>query len=201
MSDADAIAVLGLISSLISVIDGAKQVYDASRSAQGLPETFRDVANRLPIVTSILSTAGQHIKDGNASEDLCKGVKQVIEACQEKAKKLEDLFRKVIPDDNASRSERYLSAVRTLGKGNEVEKLMKGILEDVQLLAHEHSMKMASNIQLEQITTAVEEVEAIPPSVPNNGLQTSLIPSQSDNGSIHSGKNSAQGSIYEMVYS
>jgi hypothetical protein len=147
-----------------------------------------------------LSTAGQHIKDGNASEDLCKGVKQVIEACQEKAKKLEDLFRKVISDDNASRSE-SLSAVRTLGKGNEVEKLMKGILEDVQLLAHEHNMKMASNIQLEQITTAVEEVAAIPPSVPNNGLQTSLTPSQSDNGSIHSGKNSAQDSIYEMVYS
>jgi hypothetical protein len=173
MSGAEAIAVLGLISSIISIIDGTKQVYEATTSAQGLPEAFREVAGRLPIITNILAAAEKYIKEGEVREDLCKGVKQVIQACQEKAKKLEDLFRKVIPGDNASRRERYLSAVRTLGKGNEVEKLMKGMLEDVQLLVCEHNMKIATKVQLEQVSKAISEVSDIPLSAPENGFQES----------------------------
>ena len=45
------------------------------------------------------------------------------------------MFNKVIPKENASRVERYLKAIKTLGKGGKVERLMKGILEDIQLLA------------------------------------------------------------------
>jgi hypothetical protein len=48
---------------------------------------------------------------------------------------LDDLFNKVIPKENASRVERYFKAAKTLGKGGKVEGLMKGILEDIQLLA------------------------------------------------------------------
>jgi hypothetical protein len=171
MSGAEAIAILGVISSIISIIDGTKQVYDATTSTEGLPEAFREVAGRLPIITSILGAAEQRIKEGNVTEDLYTGIKQVIKACQDKAKNLEDLFRKVIPGDNASRRRRYLSAVRTLGKGNEVERLMKGMLEDVQLLACEHNMKIATKAQLEQVAKAISEVSDNPPSVPENGFQ------------------------------
>jgi hypothetical protein len=131
MPGAEVIAVLGVISSIVSIVDGTKQVYDAAASAEGLPEAFREVADRLPIITNILDASKQYIKDKDVSEDSCKGVRHVVEACQEKAKKLDDLFHKVIPGDSASRRERYFSAIRTLGKGNEVEKLMKGMLEDV----------------------------------------------------------------------
>lgn len=171
MSGAEALAVLGVIASIISIIDGTKQVYDATTSAEGLPKAFREVAGRLPIITNTLGAAEQCIKEGVVSEASYKGVKQVIQACQDKATKLDGLFRKVIPGDNASRRERYLSAVRTLGKGNEVEKLMKGMLEDVQLLAGEHNMKIASNTQLEKIVKAISDVSAIPTSVPENGFQ------------------------------
>lgn len=50
MSGAEAIAVLGVISSIISIIDGTKKVYDAATNARGLPEAFREVADRLPII-------------------------------------------------------------------------------------------------------------------------------------------------------
>jgi hypothetical protein len=116
-------------------------------------------------------TTEQCIKTGDVTEPSYKGVQQVTKACEEKSKKLEELFRKVIPGDNASRRERYFSAVRTLGKGNEVEKLMKGMLEDVQLLVGEHNMKIASNTQLEQIAKTISEVSDITLSVPENGFQ------------------------------
>lgn len=171
MSGTEAVAILGVISAIISIIDGMKQVYDATASAKGLPEAFTEVASRLPIITNILGAVEQYIKDGDITEDLYKGVKQVIQACRDKAKQLEDIFRKVIPGENALRRERYFLAVKTLGKGNEVEKLMKGILEDVQLLVGEHNMKIATKDQVEQIAKAVKEVSAIPPSIPENELQ------------------------------
>jgi hypothetical protein len=190
MSGAEAVAILGGISSIISINDGAKQVYNAATSAEGLPGAFREVAGRLPIITHILGAVEQCIKDGNITEDSCKRVKQVIDACQEKAKKLEDLFCKVIPGENTSRRERYLSAVKTLGKGNKVERLIKGILEDVYLLVSEHNMRVASSTQLEQVATAISEVSSILPSVPENRLQEpSFITKYSGSGT----QNNAQG--------
>jgi hypothetical protein len=171
MSGAEAIVVLGVISSIISIIDGTKQIYDAATNAQGLPEAFRDVAGRFPIIRNILGSAKQHIDKGDVDEDSCKGVKHIVEACEEKAKKLDELFHKAIPADGASGLKRYYKAVKAYGKGNEVENLMKGMLEDVQLLACEHSMKTATKAQHEQIVQAITAVSAIPSSVPEHEFQ------------------------------
>lgn len=168
MSGAEAIAVLGVISSIISIVGGTKQVFDAATDAEGLPEAFREVAGRLPIVTNILDKSRQYIREADINDNSCKGVKHIVDACEAKAKKLDHLFHKVIPGDSASRRERYFSAVKTLGKGNEVEKLMKGILEDIQLLACERDMKIATTTQQEQIAKAIAEVSAVPPSVPED---------------------------------
>jgi hypothetical protein len=171
MSGAEVIVVLGVISSIISIVDGTKQIYDAATNAQGLPEAFRDVAGRLPIVRNILGSAKQHIDKGDVNEDSCKGVKHVVEACEKKAKKLDELFHKAIPADGASDLKRYYKAVKAYGKGNEVENLMKGMLEDVQLLACEHGMKTATKAQQEQIAQAITEVSVIPSSVPEHVFQ------------------------------
>ncbi|KAL9117500.1 MAG: hypothetical protein Q9187_005963 [Circinaria calcarea] len=171
MSGAEAIAVLGVISSIIAVVDGIKQVYDAATNAQGLPEAFRGVAGRLPIVDNILGSTQQHINRGDVDGDSCEGVKHVVEACEKKAKQLDDLFRKAISTDGASGLKRYYKAVKAYGKGNEVENLMKGMLEDVQLLACERGMKTATKDQQEQIVKAITEVSAIQPSVPEHEFQ------------------------------
>jgi hypothetical protein len=171
MSGGEAIVVLGVISSIIAIADGTKQIYDAATNAQGLPEAFRDVAGRLPIVRNILGSAKQHIDKGDVDEYSCKGVKHVVEACEKKAKKLDELFHKAIPADGASDLKRYYKAVKAYGKGNEVEKLMKGMLEDVQLLACEHGMKTATKAQQEQIAQAITELSAVAPSVPEDVFQ------------------------------
>jgi len=171
MSGAEAIVVLGLISSIISIVDGTKQIYDAATNAQGLPEAFRDVAGRLPIVRNILGSAKLHIDQGDVDEDSCRGVKQVVEACQKKAKRLDELFHKAIPADGTSDLKRYYKAVKAYGKGNEVENLMKGMLEDVQLLACQRGMKTATQAQQEEIAQAIREVSTIAPSMPEHEFQ------------------------------
>ena len=173
MSGAEVIAVLGVISSIIAIVDGTKKVYDAATNAQGLPEAFREVAGRLPIVGTTLDSTKQNIEERKVNNDSCKGVKHIVEACEEKAKKLEELFHKAIPPDGASDLKRYYKAVKAWGKGSEVENLMNGILEDVQLLACERGMKTATNAQQEQIIKAIAEVSAVSPSVPVNEFQES----------------------------
>lgn len=118
-----------MISSIITIVDGTKQIYDAAINAQGLPEAFREVASRLLIITNILDSAKLDIRDKD--EVSCKEVKPIIKTCEKKAKTLKELFRKAIPADGARDVERYWKIVKTYRKGNEVENLMKGMLEDV----------------------------------------------------------------------
>ncbi|KAH9203473.1 hypothetical protein DL95DRAFT_472355 [Leptodontidium sp. 2 PMI_412] len=49
--------VIGLISSVIAIIEAAKTVYDAAADAKGQPEEFRQVAARLPLLIGLLDNA------------------------------------------------------------------------------------------------------------------------------------------------
>lgn len=127
MLGTEAFVVLGVISSIINIIDSAKEVYKAVSDATGLPKAFREVAVRLLVVPSILASAQQSFDssntDGNSLE--VKGVRGAVGACQKKARKLEMLFKAMMPEDGAPRSKRYLSAIRILTEGSRVETLMK----------------------------------------------------------------------------
>ena len=171
MSGAEAIALLGVIGSIISIVDGTKKVYDAAKTVKGLPAAFRDVANRLPIVRDILETARNNITSGSFDESSCEGTKDVVDACEKKAKRLNELFHKVNSTNSSSDLRRYYKAVKAYGRGDEVESLMKGILEDVQLSACDHGMKVATKFQQERIAQAISDVSDIQPSVPDEVFQ------------------------------
>ena len=170
MTGAEALAVLGGSSSIITIFEGIRQVYETAKNAQGLPQAFHDVAGRLPFVRDILASAKQDIEDGIVDEVSCEGVKHVVKSCEEKAQKLDEIFHKVCPTGNASYTERYYKAIKIYGKGSKVEILMKEIMVDVQLLTCEHGMKTATKTQQEQILHAIAELSSIPPSVPQHVL-------------------------------
>lgn len=193
MSGAEAIAVLGLVSSVITVVDSIKRVYEAASNTQGLPEAFREVYARLPIVQNILRIAKQQIEGGNANDGFYKGAQEIVENCCKKMQKLEEIFQKVMPADGASRAERYLSAVKTLGKGSRVENLMKGTLEDVQLLATNSGMMSVTSAQRKEVADAIKEVDALSPSLPEHALEeTGFTAIHSGSGAI----NQASGDQY-----
>jgi hypothetical protein len=120
---------------------------------------FREVSGRLPIISNILNSANLAIRDKDDAS--CKCVKPVVEACERKAKTLQELFQKAIPADGAGDIQRYWKAVKVYGHGNEVENLMKGMLEDIQLLACEHGMKTVIKDQQDEIARAITEVSAV----------------------------------------
>jgi hypothetical protein len=93
MSCVETILALGIILSIIAIVDGTKQVCDAATDIEGLLESFRKVRDRQPIVANILGFAKLYIDSGNADKRLCEAIKAVVEACERKAKILDNLFR------------------------------------------------------------------------------------------------------------
>ena len=157
MSGAEAGLVLGLISSIITVIDTIVKVCKDVKDAEGIPMTFREITQRLPLIQDTLRIAEAHIDERSLDEESCRAIRPVVEGCKDKALRLEIMFRKVVPQANITRLDRYRIAVRALGKGNRVEALMKGMLEDVQLLAGNHAIKASSKAEVGKLIKAIEE--------------------------------------------
>lgn len=68
MSGAKAITVLGVISSIITIVDRTKQVYDAAANVSSLLKAFSEVANRISIVRNILDLAKGYIRDEHVNK-------------------------------------------------------------------------------------------------------------------------------------
>ena len=175
MSGAEVVSILNLISSIITIVNQIEKVYDASTDRRGLPETFREALARLPVVRATLESAKEPFEKGEVDEASYTGVIQIVEACQSKVHKLESIIQETIPADGASFLKRYYEAVKALGKGNKVEKLVKSILRDVQLLAGERCMRIATASQQKQISQAITDVSALPSSVPEHVFQDSAF--------------------------
>jgi hypothetical protein len=187
MSGVEASLVVGLISGTIQIIDGIAKAYRLAKDVNALPQAFREVAQRLPLVRSTLQTAESHIAAYKPDKDSCNAMKSVVESCGDKAKRLETIFQDVIPPADTPILDRYFKAVQTLGKGNRVETLMKGILVDVQLLAGNSSIKAATKAQVEKLVKAIEELSVIPPSLPEEDSSTTVANYGSGPQSVHTG--------------
>lgn len=172
MSGAEAIAVLGVISSALTIIEASKNVYESAKSASGLHEAFRKVAENIPLVSDTLRQAKRVFEapsdtsTANAVEQAAKDAGPVITTCEENVRQLRDIFERVVPGDDAGRRERYIKALQSAmpGKKKRVEELMKEILEKLQLLqTNQYFKDTARSQKLEQ---ALEELAQVPSSLP-----------------------------------
>lgn len=187
MSGAEAIAVLGLISSVIAIIEASRDLYDAASSVDGLHKAFRAVSQNVPLVLNILrdckkvqeqiDTEYSLTTDADRKRDIeesNKAVEPLILACREDAKQLQEIFQKVVPDDDASRVERYKKAAHAVvpGKKRKVEDLMKEILEKLQLLHTSRFFKSESEQKNEkkskELETAISQLSELPSSLPED---------------------------------
>ena len=134
MSGAEACLVIGLISGIITVLDTVAKVSNAVKDESGLPVSFREIDQRLPLIQDILRTAEERLTGCPPDEKSCKALTVPLDGCKKKAVQLENIFQKAIRP-NSSRLGAYHTAMLTVGNGNKVLVLMKGILEDIQLLA------------------------------------------------------------------
>jgi len=174
MSGAEFIAVAGVISSIIAIVQGINQVVEAAIDAEGLPKVFRRASHKLPIISEILE-ATKSTFEKNKALQVEKTIKQTIDNCEENWQILKGLFDKVLPEDETTQIDRYYKAVKTLGKKGKVENLMKEMLENVQLLTNFKIMTATrteeaknTNVDKEKVAKAITDVTGWESSVPDN---------------------------------
>ena len=161
--------VLGIISSIISIIDATKQIYDAIEDEAGLPKNFKKSAAKLPLISKLLEDAERYV-DNAADECIKAAFTPTLEDCKVQAKHLKNLFDKVMPEDGDSRWGRYVKAARTIGKGGRVESLVGGILADLQLLATKFP-EVTTPRGKEQLANAIDEVTGMEPSLSEDDFE------------------------------
>jgi alkaline phosphatase len=161
----EASLVLSIISSIISIIDATNQVYEAVKDEAGLPTNFKKSATKLPLISKLLEDAERYVN--NEADDSVKAAfTPTLKDCKVQAADLQELFEKVMPEEGDSRWDRYVKAARTIGKGGRVETLIKGILDDLQLLATKFP-EVTTPRGKDQLAKAIEEVTKMESSLPD----------------------------------
>jgi hypothetical protein len=176
MSGAEAITIVGLISSIITIIETSKKLYDASHDAKGLHEAFRDVAQNLPLVLDILrdchAIQQQVDKDRETTidathkaelEESSAAIKTVMADCHKKAKTLESIFEKVMPSEGAKKRERYKKAAKSMkpGRAKKVVGLMTSIMTNLQTLQTSRFFK--DQLEKRDIKSALNKLSELGP--------------------------------------
>lgn len=180
MSGAEVITIVGLISSVISLIETSRSLYDAANDAEGLHEAFRAVALNVPLVLNILKgcrTIQEGLaKDYEASTDAdqkreleatTEAVKPVILKCKENAEALKEIFEKVVSGDEAKWLERYKKAAKSLmpGRKKRVEELMKEMLEKLQLLQTSRFFQAEIEKRSQKLEDGMSQLSELEPSL------------------------------------
>lgn len=168
--------VFALTRATVSTLENSDAVYSDISDADGLPHSlppaFQAVAQHLQVVCEGLKAANKQVR-AMKDEEMCKETKSTAAGCVEKARLLETLFLRVGLVPVAERMGRYQVAAPETGKGDRVEPLMKGIMEDGKLLLTvREEMKAAAEPQLELLLESIKGVSAIPTSLSVEG-QTS----------------------------
>ena len=163
--------VIGGISAVISIIDASIKIYNSAWKDLNLSEAFQLVGRRLPVVLDILQACQAHLESIKDSlpADICDALEKILEACDEKARKLREIIEKVIPGPNDGWEKRYLKLLKRLGNGNKVEELMRSMTEEVQILVNHHAVRSAEPEQNTELTSIINEMKSVKSSVPEDG--------------------------------
>ncbi|PVH69556.1 hypothetical protein DL98DRAFT_438858, partial [Cadophora sp. DSE1049] len=155
---------LGMISTIISIIDATNQVYKAAKDEAGLPPNFKKSATKLPLISKLLEDAERYLNAADVATETA--FTPALKDCEAQATQLKKLFEKVIPEEGEMRWDRYVKAARTIGKRGRVENLIGGILDDLQALATRFP-EVTTPRTKKQLAKAVEEVTEMEPSLPD----------------------------------
>lgn len=158
--------VIGGISAVISILDASVKIYDKAQKDIKLPETFKVVRRRLPIILHTLETYENHLEPRKTSipEDVWTALNETVDTCEKKAGNLRTIFEKIFRGQSDTWKTRYSKVLHSLGKGNKVEELMLGLTEDVQFTVNHHAVMFADGEQRE-LEDIIEEMKSMMSSI------------------------------------
>jgi tetratricopeptide (TPR) repeat protein len=168
--------VVGFISATSTIMEACQRLYDTCRDAGYLPEAIRVAARKIPLILDVLGTFQQQMHKGDPSkgtgraelEQYLQLAKKIMQGCKEKAEALHETFEKGLPRGSDSLGQRNRKLfMTTLVRKRKVEDLMRGILEDLQILPTSLFFRIREDPVFD-ITPAIDELAGLEPSLPDD---------------------------------
>ncbi|KAJ4359180.1 hypothetical protein N0V85_009469 [Neurospora sp. IMI 360204] len=170
-----AVEVVSLLSTIISIVSAAIDVYDAYQDINGLPDVVKYALAQFHFVKDTLETVRNDVDEHrrNPNPKSYQAMKEILRSCQAKISSLDKIFSAIIPRPQKDtktqpsfrqRFSRFTTAVSfTFNRGKKVEYLMKGVRQDIKLLAYNRILSPATRDQIKDTTE--RELGAPEPSI------------------------------------
>ena len=126
---AEAIAVIGLVASIIQLVDFSSTVLHRIEEFQAslgeIPKSFQHIKVELPVLRDTLQQTREAIEAGSVRNKTEKALIPAIGGCAEQIGLLDNLLAKVLPVRTDSRLIKGKKAILSLQKEAEIEKITK----------------------------------------------------------------------------
>jgi len=135
---AEAIAIIGIVSSIVQLIDFSSKVAarldDFATSAGEIPRAFRHIKTELPLITDSLRRIKEQTQSGAVDKESIEALEPVIKNCNNEIGRLKNILDKAVPSVGASSWERRKKAFLSLGKDKQVEEIAESLDRYVRVL-------------------------------------------------------------------
>jgi hypothetical protein len=140
---AEALAVVGVVASIVQLIDFGSKVLlrlnEFQSNAREIPETFQHIKAELPVLLDTLEQTKTAIETGSIRDETKKALLPAINGCRTQIESLDILIMKVLPLAGDSWRERSRKVISSLRQDAKVGKIRSNLQGYIQTLTYYHA--------------------------------------------------------------
>jgi hypothetical protein len=166
---AEALAVVGLVSSIVQFIDFGTRIVTRLREfdsdTKECPKAFRDLRLQLPLIINTLERAQKHADSGYITDRSAKSLKPLIDECLGQVKLLEDTFNRIVPCEKSTTWRKRLQVGKSIAHDREVQRISSVLQRHMQVLMFHLSTSnfdMVSSLHMDSVTPSRQPVFMVP---------------------------------------
>ena len=154
---AEAVVVLGLVSSIASLVDLSAKVvsrlHDFASKTSDIPDSFCSLSIRLPLLTACLGRITVQAQAGRLPKDVTKALQAVVDSTLSEASVVQARLSSIIPPENASKIGRVLKALKSLAKEDKIRQAVEKV--------HKHTDFLVLHQTTQQVDTGDRILEEL----------------------------------------
>ncbi|KIX02501.1 uncharacterized protein Z518_08442 [Rhinocladiella mackenziei CBS 650.93] len=135
---AEAVAIIGLVSSIASLIDASAKVvsrlHGFTSKSSDIPELFRSFLVQLPLLTATLRHIQTQAQEGSLPDDATTALQAVVSSTSTEVSVIQKCLSDILPPQGVSKLERGLKALKSLAKEDKVCQASEKIHKSIDIL-------------------------------------------------------------------
>jgi len=157
----------------------------ASKTAD-VPESFRSLAHRLPLLVTTLQTITYQAQAGRLQDELATALQSLVQSTTVQVSILETHLTQVTPPTDATRIERTVKALRSLTKDGKIRMAMEKAHRDIDFLVlHQTTQHVDTGGQILDALAKLQLGQAQGPTIPAASISPNV--SAHDHSQVHLG--------------